>query len=49
VQDEETVHFNKDLESMHVPDVSFHLASSECNRFCPNLLIPLLHHDRGSG
>ena len=49
VQDEETVHFNKDLESMHVPDVSFHLASSEGNRFCPNLLIPLLHHDRGSG
>ena len=34
VQDEETVHFNKDLESMHVPDVSFHLASPKCNRFC---------------
>ncbi len=36
VQDEETGHFDKDLESMHIPDVSFHLASSECSRFCPS-------------
>ncbi len=34
VQDEETGHFNKGLESMHVPDVSFRSASSGCNRFC---------------